>query len=780
MSSPLDGPPRPQPEREAFRGLSFGTEEVEGIRATRRELEHLTSRLQRILESITDAFVMLDREWRFTYVNAEAEGVIGRRREEILGRVIWDAYPGLEGTIFGSEYRRAASTGDAVRFEGYYPNLSRWFSVRAFPSEEGLSLYFNDITHEKEREELLRTSEERFRLVARATTDTIWDWDLETGLVWWNDGLTSAFGYSKDDIEPDTNSWTSRIHPEDLERVTTGIHAVQEGGAELWEDRYRFRRADGSYAFVVDRGFVIRGSDGRAVRMLGGMTDLTAEQETARKLEEQAALLEIARDAILVREMDGTIVFWNRSAELLYGWSRAEALGKSVETLLYKDPTAFRKAAKTVLSRGEWSGEITQVCRDGRSVVVEGRWSLIRDGAGRPHRVLAINTDITERKRLEAQFLRAQRMESIGTLASGIAHDLNNVLAPILMSIELLKMDISDPETLETVGTIEASAVRGAAMVKQVLAFARGMDGERIPVSMARVVKDIRSIVGEALPRNIRIESTIPDDLWLTKGDPTQIHQVLLNLALNARDAMPEGGALRILTENVWIDEHFASMERALRPGPHVLIEITDTGMGIPADAIDRIFEPFFTTKELGRGTGLGLSTAQAIVRSHAGCILALSEVGRGSTFRVYLPADSSTVEGGLVTLPPPELHRGNGELILVADDETAIRTITQQTLEAFGYRVLIAEDGTAAVAVYAQNQGEIALVLTDIMMPNLDGLAAIPALQRMNPEVKILATTGLRGQGLIERARAAGVIDIIEKPFSAERLLSALHTALS
>jgi PAS domain S-box-containing protein len=510
------------------------------------------------------------------------------------------------------------------------------------------------------------------------------------------------------------------------------------------------------------------------------MTDLTGEQEAASKIEEQAALLEIARDAILVRDLDGSIVFWNRSAELLYGWSRAEALGKSVETLLYRDPTAFRTAAETVLSLGEWSGEIEQIRRDGRSVVVAGRSSLIRDSEGRPHRILAINTDITERKRLEAQFLRAQRMESIGTLASGIAHDLNNVLAPILMSIELLKMDISDPDTLDTVSTIEASAIRGAAMVKQVLAFARGMDGERIPVSVARVVKDIRSIVGDALPKSISIESAIPDDLWLIRGDPTQIHQVLLNLALNARDAMPEGGTLSILTENVWIDEHFASMERALRAGPHVLIEVTDTGIGIPTEAIDRIFEPFFTTKELGRGTGLGLSTVQAIVRSHDGCTLAFSEEGKGSTFRVYLPADSSTVEGGKVALPPPELHRGNGELILVADDEAAIRSITQQTLEAFGYRVLTAEDGTAAVAVYAQHRGEIALVLTDIMMPNLDGLAAIPALQRMNPTVKIIAATGLRGQGLIEQAREAGVLDILEKPFSADRLLSAIHAALT
>jgi CheY-like chemotaxis protein len=348
------------------------------------------------------------------------------------------------------------------------------------------------------------------------------------------------------------------------------------------------------------------------------------------------------------------------------------------------------------------------------------------------------------------------------------------------MSTELLKMDISDPETLETVRTIEASAIRGAAMVKQVLAFARGMDGERIPVSVPRVVKDIRTIVGESLPKNIRIEESIPADLWLIRGDPTQIHQVILNLTVNARDAMSEGGLLTIHAENILIDEHFASMEGSLQPGAHVVIEVTDSGIGIPPDAIDRIFEPFFTTKELGRGTGLGLSTVQAIVRSHGGCILAISEVGNGSTFKIYVPADAAAVEEGHVTLLAPELHRGNGELILVADDEAAIRSITQQTLEAFGYQVLTAEDGTAALAVYAQNLNEVALVLTDIMMPNLDGLASIPAFRRMNPKVKIIATTGLRGQSLIGRARSEGISDVLEKPFSADRLLSALRAALT
>ncbi len=553
-----------------------------------------------------------------------------------------------------------------------------------------------------------------------------------------------------------------------------------EEGREDWSDGFRFRRKDGSYAYVLDRGHILRDSEGRAIRMVGGMTDLTERHRTEEKLREQAALLDNAKDAIIVRDLDHRILYWNRSAELLYGWPAGEVEGRPVDELLYRDTETFARATRATLENGEWVGEIDQWCRDGRPITVEGRWTLMRDRDGRPKSIFAINTDVTQRKRLEAQFLRAQRMESIGTLAGGIAHDLNNVLTPIIMSIDLLKLDETDPDKLEALAAIESSARRGSDMVKQVLSFARGMDGQRVLVQLRHVVRDLARILGDTFPKNIMIEHRIPADLWTLDADPTQLHQILLNLCVNARDAMPNGGRLAISAENIALDEHYAAMNIEARTGPHVRIEVQDSGMGIPKDVVDKIFDPFFTTKEVGKGTGLGLSTTQAIVKSHGGFIRVYSEPGMGTRFRIYLPAQPEAYSGEDGDSRETELPRGDGETILVVDDEPSVRQITQQTLEAFGYRVLLAADGSEAVSVYVRHQADIAAVITDMRMPIMDGPATIQVLRRLNPEVRIIGASGITEGDRASQAAQAGVKDFLPKPYTAETLLKSLKRVLS
>ena len=367
--------------------------------------------------------------------------------------------------------------------------------------------------------------------------------------------------------------------------------------------------------------------------------------------------------------------------------------------------------------------------KDGRYANVQDRGYVVRNAAGRGIRMVGGMTDLTERKKLEAQYLRAQRMESIGTLAGGVAHDLNNVLSPIMMAIDLLKLDASgNPKRLQLLDTIRASARRGADLVRQVLSFARGLEGERIAVDLHHLVDDLRGIITETFPRKITIETEIPSNLWPIIGDATQIHQVLLNLAVNARDAMPEGGTLTFAADNLEVDAQYAGTGQEVRPGPYVMIAVTDTGTGMPPEVRDRIFEPFFTTKEIGKGTGLGLSTVHAITKSHGGFLTVDSEMGHGTTFKVFLPADRELARIAAENAPV-DVPRGRGELVLVVDDEESIRSITQQTLEAFGYRVLTASDGAEAVAVFAQHTGETALVLIDMAMPVLDGPTAIHAL---------------------------------------------------
>jgi PAS domain S-box-containing protein len=507
----------------------------------------------------------------------------------------------------------------------------------------------------------------------------------------------------------------------------------------------------------------------------------TAEMERLRadaSVREQAALLDKAQDAIFVRDLEGCITYWNKSAERLYGWTAEQALGSSTRELLYADPAAFDLAMEKLLAEGEWIGEMRKKRKDGRKIMVEARWTLVKDDEGRPRGVLAINTDITERKALEQQFLRAQRMESIGTLAGGIAHDLNNVLGPIIMSLDLLKLRFPDANSRELIDVIGTSAQRGADMVRQVLSFGRGVEGKRIEVQIKLLVKDIERIANDTFLKHVRMTTSIPDDLWDVEGDPTQIHQVLLNLCVNARDAMPNGGTLSISAENVQIDEQYAGLKLEAKPGPHVAIHVEDTGSGMTPEVMDKIFDPFYTTKELGRGTGLGLSTSLAIVKSHGGFIRVYSEPGKGTKFRVYLPAQLTT-SGRAVEEIAAQLPRGHGELILVVDDEPSVRQITRQTLEAFGYRALLASDGAEAVAMYAARPHDFAVVLTDMMMPGFDGTATIQVLRKMNPKLPIIAASGLSTEGQVAKAKDLGVKHFLAKPYTAEALLKVLQEIL-
>jgi PAS domain S-box-containing protein len=618
-----------------------------------RKARDLADRMTATLESITDAFYLLDSEWRFTFLNAQAERVLQRTNDELLGRTLWETFPVLVSSRLEEEFRGAVDTRVTAAFSHFYPPLERWLDVRAYPSDQGLAVYFRDITQERAAED---------------------------------------------------------------------------------------------------------------------------------RLKEQAALLDRSQDAIMVRDLEHNIVFWNTAAERIYGWSREEALGRSVRDRLYADPAPFDAATGAVLADGDWTGELEQLRSDGSTVFVQCRWSLVRDEAGEPSRILAINTDATERKKLLSQFLRAQRMESIGTLAGGIAHDLNNVLAPILLSIGVLRMEIEDPDAQEMLATIEASAQRGADMVKQVLTFARGVEGSRLAVDLPQLIEDLGRVVRDTFPKTITFRSTLSEGLWAVAADRTQVHQVLLNLLINARDALPNGGELTIIAENLTIDANYALMSQWATPGRHVRVSVVDSGTGMPPEVVQQVFDPFFTTKEVGKGTGLGLSTVAAIMRSHGGFVNVYSEVGAGSTFRLYFPAaaEGGTESGGSEESVPLDLPRGQGELILVIDDEMAIREITRQTLEAFGYRVVTATDGVDAVGIYARRGDEIALVLTDILMPFMDGPSTIRALTRMNPAVRIIAASGLGANGGVARAATYGVKDFLPKPYTAETLLSAIHAALS
>ncbi len=507
---------------------------------------------------------------------------------------------------------------------------------------------------------------------------------------------------------------------------------------------------------------------------------LARNERSSQTLREQASLLDKAQDAILVTDLDRRLTYWNKSAERLYGWSTDEAIGKIVTQLFYPtgDARDVKDAYEQVMSRGEWTGELQPQTKSGKRVTIESRWTLVRNAAGDAQSILSINTDVTDRRELEQQFYRAQRLDSIGTLAGGIAHDLNNVLSPIMMGMSFLRDRLRDPDSREIIDTMSTSAQRGAEMVSQVLSFARGQEGKRVEIRAADLIADVVRIARDTLPKTIEILTPVDPDLPSILGDPTQCHQVLLNLCVNARDAMPNGGQLRLSAATETIAPHH-ELPTELTPGRYVVIRVEDTGVGIPQHLIDKIFDPFFTTKEQGKGTGLGLSTSQTIVRNHGGHIRVFSELGRGTRFHVYFPvapapAPASAIAQQMAT------PKGNGQTLLIVDDEDSVRRVLSSTLERAGYKVLQAANGKEALTIYNDSGPSIAVVIIDMTMPVLGGLPTMRELVKINPDVRIIAASGIHDNEATAKSIGGQVKEFLAKPFNSERLLRAVATAVA
>jgi two-component system, cell cycle sensor histidine kinase and response regulator CckA len=495
------------------------------------------------------------------------------------------------------------------------------------------------------------------------------------------------------------------------------------------------------------------------------------------------------QEGIILQQADGTILTCNTSAERILALPVAEILGHTSCDLswraVHEDGSPFpceSYPAMVTLQTGQpCSNVVLGIHRhdDGALTwIAMNSQPLFYPGESLPYAVITSFTDITEKKQLEAQFLHAQRLESLGTLAGGIAHDLNNILTPILGVVQLLPLKLPnlDPRTQNLINLLETSAQRGVDLVKQILSFTRGIEGKPNLVKVQHLIAEIRQIIQQTFPKSIELSIDLPQDLWTISVDGTQLHQVFMNFCINARDAMPQGGILSISAENFWADENYARMNLDARVGPYVAITFTDTGTGIAPEILDRVFDPFFTTKKIGEGTGLGLATVMGILKNHRGFLKVESEVGKGTRFQIYLPAAESVEIQPEVAIAP---LGGQGELILVVDDERSIQEIVQVSLEQYNYRVITASDGIEAIAEYAKRKDEIRAILLDMMMPSLDSVSTILTLQQLNPNVKIIAVSGLATNEAIAKATSTSVKCFLAKPFTAQEILHALQTVL-
>lgn len=495
------------------------------------------------------------------------------------------------------------------------------------------------------------------------------------------------------------------------------------------------------------------------------------------KNREQAALLDKARDAILVCDLNNRIVYWNQGAERIYGWTVAEALGQNLTQLLFhgKPPPQLHEAVNQVNQYGEWTGEFYEFTKDGKPVIVQSRATLIQDEQRQPKSLLLINTDITERKQLEEHFLRAQRLDSLGVLVSGIAHDLNNALAPILMGIDMLRKSAELKENI--LKTMEKSAWHGAEMVKQIVAFARGGDLHRAEVHVDQLIREMSRIVAETFPKNIRCCVEADSTTWRVSAISTQIYQVLMNLCVNARDAMPNGGTLTLAAANVHLDAAQAAQYPDAKPGDYLCIRAADTGTGMSGEQLKKIFQPFYSTKGLGKGTGLGLSTSLGIIKNHGGFMSVQSKVGIGTEFKFYLPA---LVEAPAKAPPATSaLPAGNGECVLIVDDEATVLAIARTALETYGYGVLTACSGMEAAARLTEKGNSVDLAVIGLTLPFMGGEATAIALRKIKPDLKVVFADGSENAAK-EASSRIKTEAFLSKPFTVEKLATTVHQVLA
>ena len=481
----------------------------------------------------------------------------------------------------------------------------------------------------------------------------------------------------------------------------------------------------------------------------------------------------------------GALLYISPAYEKIWGRTLAslrQAPEKWAEAIHPEDRERMVALAATKHVIGYHEENYRIVRPDGSIRWIHDRSFPVKNAAGEVYRLVGVAQDITDKKELETQFFRAQRLESIGTLASGIAHDLNNILAPIMMAAPLIRMS-KNPESAEKMLTmIEVSVQRGAQLVRQLLTFGRGAEGEKKALTVAPIIQEMVAITRQTFPKNITITADVADDLAPIMADATQVHQVLLNLCVNARDAMPNGGLLTISAKNIRLDAASAATAPEARSGDYVQLTVTDTGTGMTPEIADKIFNPFFTTKEVGKGTGLGLATVLGLIKSHGGFLRLNTKVGEGTTFLAYFPVAASAPGDAPVVVTT--LPRGNGELLLLVDDEENIRDTVRGVLIQQGFTVVVAEDGIEGVSRYAMAQNEIKVVITDLDMPNMNGTTLIKVLRQMNPKLKVIVSSGvLRGRQAPENRAseltALGVNAFLDKPYTAEQILEAVTKVL-
>jgi PAS domain S-box-containing protein len=748
----------------------------------------LGSEALEIWEGLPIALYRTTPEGRILAVNAEfVHKFRYASRELLLGikastlyenpddRERWRALLEAEGVVrdFATRLRRA----DGSCFPARETTRVRHDASGAIAFYEGL---IEDASEGERVEAETRKTRERLELALKAAAVGLWDWDVLRGEVYFSPGSKAQLGYEDDEVSYNLEEWASRLHPEDRETALAALQADLLMPRAEYEMTFRLRHKDGSYRAILARADVFRDAAGRACRMVGCHIDVT---DRRRSEEEHARLfraVEQAAESIVITDPEGTIVYVNPAFERVTGYAREEALGQNPRILKsgVQDPSVYVRMWAALTAGEAWAGHLVNRRKDGSFFEEEATISPVHDASGRLVNFVAVKRDVTEEARLHQQFLQAQKMEAIGRLAGGVAHDFNNVLGVISGYGEMVlrRLPAEDPLRAKLEQILRASD-RAAALTRQLLAFSRSQVLQPKVLDLNIVVSDMEKMLRRLIGEDVELVTTLDPRIGSVKADPGQLEQVLMNLAVNARDAMPQGGRLTIETRNVELDAAYVALHTVVESGPFVLVSVTDTGGGMDAETRTRIFEPFFTTKELGKGTGLGLSTVYGIVKQSGGYIWVYSEPGFGSTFKIYLPRvdearDTLTREE--LPAPPP----GTETVLLVEDDEL-LREVLQETLERNGHQVLVARDGAEALQIVDGHPDPIQLLLTDLIMPGMTGRTVADHIAAARPGIKVLMISGYTDDAVVRQGLLDEGVAFLGKPFTPETLLRKVREVL-
>ena len=753
-------------EEEAARAEEETLRAEEEAQRSARESE----RIERVLASIGDAFLVVDHRWMVTYVNTAAAALIGGRPADIVGRLFWEAFPGSADGPFGEMYRRAMGGGRVTREQAYSALFGRWLQVTAYPSTEGLSIVAQDVSDRVRAQE----ATERLAAIVTSSVDAIIGKQLDGTIVSWNRGAEEIFGYTAEEIvgRPIYTLVPPELH--DSEREI--LERVRRGEPVAFSETERIRK-DGERITISLSVSPIRDESGRVIGVSSIKRDITSERRTRALLAAETArsreltqVVDLAQ--AFVRDLSGRISYWSTGAVRLYGWSAAEAVGRVAHELLHAEfPAPLAEINRLLLEHGQWEGQLVHGARDGRRLHVVSQWVLRRDAEGRPQGVFEVSTDETSRRQMEERTRQSERLEVVGQLAGGVAHEANNQMTVILGAADFL---LRRPELAamarQDVEHIRAAAERTAAITGQLLAFSRRQVLRPQVLDLDETVLGLDLVLRRTLGEQSSLELRLGSAPGLVKADPGQLAQVLLNLVLNSRDAMPVGGRLTIETFSTELTEGYARQHPGvtIEPGAYVVLAVSDTGHGMSRETAARAFEPFYTTKPIGKGTGLGLATVYGIVKQSEGYVWSYSELGKGTTFKIYLPLAG---EAKLQGQAPPPAPRASGEVVLLVEDETAVRQMASRVLQEYGYGVIEASDGREALGLLERSGGRIRLLVTDVVMPEMDGRELARRVEALSPGLPVLYMSGYTDDEIVRRGLLEAGQPFLQKPFNPETL---------